>query len=141
MQPVIRICVLTVMTVLLGDWVTVSATDPVKQPKTIKPLKFPLTSEPHFRTSDRCFACHNGLLSPTGEDISSRDPYWQAGIRRETLDHPESKALIEDECSKCHMPMARYEAMLHGKEGTVFDHFPLNDYTELAADGVSRLSR
>ena len=43
---------------------------------------------------------------------SSRDPYWQAGIRRETLDHPESKALIEDECSKCHMPMARYEAIL-----------------------------
>jgi len=76
-----------------------------------------------FQTSDRCFACHNGLTTPQGEDISigfswrptmmanaALDPYWHAGVRRESLDHPESKALIEDECSKCHMPMARYQA-------------------------------
>src|SRR5437764_1280972 len=55
----------------------------------------------HFQTSDRCSACHNGLTTSTGEDISigfawraslmansSRDPYWQAGVRRETLEHP-----------------------------------------------------
>src|ERR1700760_1292966 len=57
-----------------------------------------------FRTSDRCVACHNGLTTSSGEDVSigfawrasimansSRDPYWQGSIRRETLDHPESK--------------------------------------------------
>ena len=38
---------------------------------------------------------------------SSRDPYWQASVRRETIDHPSKKAEIEDECSICHMPMAR----------------------------------
>ena len=35
---------------------------------------------------------------------SSRDPYWQGSVRRESMDHPASKAAIEDECSICHMP-------------------------------------
>src|SRR5712692_2602173 len=85
-----------------------------------------------FQTSDRCFACHNGLSTSAGEDISigfswrptmmansARDPYWQAGVRRESIDHAESKAAIEDECSKCHMPMARYQSKFEGKEGEV----------------------
>src|SRR5437667_6622063 len=68
----------------------------------------------HFQTSDRCMACHNNLVTPSGEDVSigiawratmmansARDPYWQAGVRRETLDHPEAAKLIEDECSIC----------------------------------------
>src|SRR5215470_15333842 len=80
---------------------------------------------PAFQTSDRCMACHNGLLTPSGEDVSigydwrasmmansSRDPYWLASVRRESIDHPESKADIEDECSDCHMPITRYEAHL-----------------------------
>src|SRR5438093_1321201 len=76
-----------------------------------------------FQTSDRCLACHNGLQTRSGEDVSigfdwrastmansSRDPYWQASVRREAIDHPAAQALIEDECSICHMPIARYEA-------------------------------
>ena len=86
-----------------------------------------------FQTSDRCFACHNGLSTSTGEDISiglswrptmmansARDPYWQAGVRRETIDHPGSKAAIEDECATCHMPMARYQSKYEGKDAEVF---------------------
>jgi hypothetical protein len=108
---------------------------------------------PHFQTSDRCVACHNGLSTRTGEDISiglswqptmmansGRDPYWQAGVRRETIDHPESGAAIEDECSICHMPMARFEAHLGNSEGTVFSHLgflPDVRGDRLAADGVS----
>ncbi len=108
---------------------------------------------PPFQTSDRCVACHNGLETKAGEDISigfawrptmmanaARDPYWHAGVRRETMDHPESRAAIEDECSVCHMPMARFEARLGGREGTVFNHltFLPNDHGDrLAADGVS----
>jgi hypothetical protein len=62
-------------------------------------------------------ACHNGLSAPDGEDVSigvawrasimanaSRDPYWQASVRRETLDHPAKKAEIETECALCHRP-------------------------------------
>jgi len=108
---------------------------------------------PEFRTSDRCIACHNGLLTASGEDISigfdwrastmansSRDPYWQASVRRESIDHSESRAAIEDECSICHMPITRYEARLRGQHGEVFSHLPFPaDEKEgrQAADGVS----
>ena len=108
---------------------------------------------PQFQTSDRCIACHNGLVAPSGEDVSigfdwrasmmansSRDPYWQASVRRESIDHPESKAAIEDECSICHMPITRLNAKLRGRHGEVFAHLPFAaDEKEgrQAADGVS----
>jgi hypothetical protein len=108
-------------------------------------------SGPHaaqFQTSDRCLACHNGMTTSTGEDFSigidwrasimansSRDPYWQASVRRESLDHPKSQADIEDECSVCHMPIVRYQAKDQGELGQVFAHLPLHERD--AADGVS----
>ena len=106
-----------------------------------------------FETSDRCIACHNGLSTSTGEDVSigvnwrasmmansSRDPYWQASVRRETMDHPKAAAAIEDECAVCHMPMSRYEAMVNDREAEVFAHLPFDSddpSARLAADGVS----
>ena len=107
-----------------------------------------------FTTSHSCLACHNGLTAPSGEDVSigfdwrasmmansARDPYWQASVRRETMDHPAAAAAIEDECSKCHMPMARYQASAAGGLGTVFEHLPIRSASTpqdlLAADGVS----
>jgi hypothetical protein len=106
-----------------------------------------------FQTSDRCFACHNTLSTSGGEDISfgtawratmmanaSRDPYWQAGVRRESIDHPEARAAIEGECSKCHMPMANVQSRFEGREGEVFAHlnFDSDDRMDkLAQDGVS----
>jgi hypothetical protein len=113
----------------------------------------PKSLTPQFQTSDRCMACHNGMQTASGEDVSigfdwrasmmansSRDPYWQASVRREAMDHPESKAEIEDECSVCHMPIVRYEAKLGGRKGEIFSHLPL-DLDEKdgrkAQDGVS----
>jgi hypothetical protein len=107
-----------------------------------------------FATSDQCLACHNGLRTPSGEDVSigaswrasmmansSRDPYWQAGVRREVLDHPAAAAAIQDECATCHMPMSRTEARLNGAEGDVFDHLPVTGEGDrsdrLAHDGVA----
>jgi hypothetical protein len=106
-----------------------------------------------FHTSDRCLACHNGLTTPEGKDVSigfdwrssimgnsARDPYWQASVRREDIDHPESKAEIEDGCADCHMPMARYEAKQKGKLGEVFAHLPFDKEPEKnasAEDGVT----
>jgi len=107
-----------------------------------------------FITSDRCIACHNNLKSPSGSDVSiglnwqssimansSRDPYWQAAVRRETLDHPKARAHIQDECAACHMPMARYQAHARGNMGAVFAIAPALAKTPpealLAADGVS----
>ena len=126
------------------------ASPPAAQEKPVSPHGEPVAL---FQTSDRCMACHNGLSTPSGEDISigfnwrasmmansSRDPYWQAGVRRESLDHPEARAVIEDECSICHMPMARYEAKARGREGEIFAHLPFDPgkpADRLAADGVS----
>ncbi|MGZ5468461.1 MAG: hypothetical protein ACXW2H_04895 [Candidatus Aminicenantales bacterium] len=107
-----------------------------------------------FIASDRCQACHNGLVTPRGEDVSigadwrasmmanaARDPYWQASIRRETLAHPTVAAAIEHECSACHMPMTRYQAKAGGGMGRVFANLPVisrpNPEAALANDGVS----
>ena len=107
-----------------------------------------------FQSADNCVACHNGLTTGSGEDVSigfawrasmmansSRDPYWQAAVRRETIDHPAAAARIEDECATCHMPMARARAKAAGREGEVFAHLPIGARSalddELAADGVS----
>jgi hypothetical protein len=108
---------------------------------------------PKFQTSDRCLACHNGMTTSSGKDFSiglewrasvmansSRDPYWQGSVRRETIDHPESKARIEDECSICHMPIPRYEAKLQGQLGEVFPHLPFSPdkkHNAQAEDGVT----
>ena len=118
----------------------------------------PARPNPHtgsvFRTSHDCMACHNGLTTPTGEDVSigsswrasmmansSRDPYWQASVRRETIDHPSRKEDIEDECSICHMPMSRADASAAGRRGRVCAHLPITRGGSLddalAADGVS----
>jgi hypothetical protein len=109
---------------------------------------------PLFQTADNCMACHNGLTTPSGEDVSigaswrasmmansSRDPYWQASARREVIDHPGKRREIEDECSICHMPMARTQAMASGRLGEIFAHLPVTESATpealLAADGVS----
>lgn len=107
-----------------------------------------------FSHSEDCVACHNNLVTPSGEDVSigvswrstmmanaARDPYWQAGVRRETIDHPMHSAAIQDECAECHMPMATQIARAAGGKGEVFSHLPIAHgeapLQRLAADGVS----
>jgi hypothetical protein len=110
-------------------------------------------AEGPFQTSDRCLACHNGLATPSGADVSigldwrpsamansARDPYWRAAVRREVLDHPGAQAAIEDECTICHMPQATHEARLRGAKGVAFAHLAAPPATPAAAaaqDGVS----
>jgi hypothetical protein len=109
--------------------------------------------QPAFRTSDRCFPCHNELTTPSGRDVSiglawrssimansARDPYWQASVRRETMDHPQAVPDIEDECSICHMPISRYQAKLQGDKGQVFAYLPFYadpKKSAFAEDGVT----
>jgi len=108
---------------------------------------------PVFRTSDRCVACHNGLTTSSGEDVSigfewrasimansSRDPYWQGSVRRESIDHPESTAAIENECSTCHMPAVHFRDRDEGRQTQVFVRLPLQKFPKgdrAAADGVT----
>ena len=114
----------------------------------------PTSGAVSFQTASECMACHNSLTTSGGEDVSigvswrasmmahsSRDPYWLAAVRRETIDHPKHAAAIEDECSICHMPMTTYPARAAGRLGRVFDHLASRDRggvpNAFAADGVS----
>lgn len=107
-----------------------------------------------FAHSRECMACHNGLVGPSGADVSigtawrgsmmansARDPYWQGTVRRETLNHPGATTAIEHECATCHMPMAHVTSRLDGAQGGVFAHLPIGggdgDLDDLAGDGVS----
>ena len=103
-------------------------------------------SQPWLREGGECMVCHEGLTTTAGEDVSfgslwrasimansARDPYWQASVRRELLDHAPAAEEIEDECSRCHMPMADERARAAGGHGRVFAS--LTD--PLAIDGVS----
>src|SRR5262245_16830127 len=108
-----------------------------------------------FTHSENCVACHNTLMAPSGEDVSigatwrstmmansARDPYWQAGVRREIMDHPTRSADIQNECAACHMPMAQKIAHGTGGKGEVFAHLPIaqrnaSALQRLASDGVS----
>ena len=107
-----------------------------------------------FTTSDRCIACHKGVSTPDGTDVSigfdwrasmmansARDPYFHAAVRREIIDHPTAAAEIEAECARCHMPMATVAATTEGLPPSVFANLPIGTadgpFADLAADGVS----
>lgn len=122
---------------------------------TSQPTAAASASEPLFVHSQDCVACHNNLTAATGEDVSigtswrstmmansARDPYWQAGVRRETIDHPSHGADIQDECAACHMPMAQRHARAANRKGEVFAFLPLARHADtqdgrLAADSIS----
>lgn len=132
--------------VLLGGLVAASAFVPARAPAG--------APAPLFSPSSNCLACHNGLITRAGEDVSigfawrasimanaARDPYWQAAVRREIVDHPQASATIQDECSACHMPMTRFQARAAGRAGEIFSHLgggPQKGGADpLAIDGVS----
>ncbi len=110
-----------------------------------------VSNSAEFQTSDRCVACHNGMVDSKGDDYSigsdwetslmansSRDPYWQASVRRETMDHGTAAAVIEDECSACHMPIPHYKFKQAGQFTPVLAHLPSGPHSDKEhADGVS----
>ena len=80
-----------------------------------------------FTPSENCVACHNNLITPTGEDVSigaswrstmmansGRDPYWQAGVRRETIDHPTHSAAIQEGQRHRAPEVCRRQHFVHG---------------------------
>ncbi len=106
-----------------------------------------------FSTSGACAVCHTNMTDEVDNDVStdrlwrssmmanaSRDPYWQASVRAEVLSHPDYQALIEDKCTTCHTPMARFTAFAAGGEGKLLDDGFVqaeNALHTLAIDGVS----
>jgi hypothetical protein len=159
MRPAARIlCSSPLLTIAAIAWVL--AVIVAQQPRAATPQvsmpPAPISghTDAMFLTSHDCLACHNGLTTPAGEDVSigvswrasmmansSRDPYWQTAVRRETIDHPSAAHEIEEECSICHMPMSRTKARSASQPSRIFAHLPIgagrSEDDRLAADGVS----
>lgn len=107
-----------------------------------------------FQPSANCAACHQGMKDTLGNDVSmytewqtsimanaTRDPYYLASVRMETLESPEFAEAIEEKCATCHAPMARFSndatggsTLLFGEQSILAKEHPLY---ELAIDGVS----
>jgi len=106
-----------------------------------------------FSGSGICASCHSALTDEAGNDVSNdahwrssmmansaKDPLWQAKISSEIARNPGVKEIIEDKCSRCHMGMARYQAVT---DGTVVEVLPpgfldrRHPLHEAAMDGVS----
>jgi hypothetical protein len=109
-----------------------------------------------FAPSRECVACHNNLVSASGEDVSigtswrgsimanaARDPYVLASVRRETIDHARHAGDIEHECATCHAPAAQKIAHAAGGKAQIFAHLASvaagtgTALDDLAVDGVS----
>jgi hypothetical protein len=71
---------------------------------------------------------------------SARDPYWQASFRAEVLANPDYQEVIEDKCTTCHTPMARFTSSTSDVMGKAFGDGFFNAGHELhilALDGIS----
>jgi hypothetical protein len=91
----------------------------------------PTFTSTHFSGSGNCSRCHNGLTDNQGRDVSivsnwsstmmansARDPLWKAKVRSEIARNPHLESVINEKCSKCHAPMANYEAKVDGTLAT-----------------------
>ncbi|GAB4575736.1 MAG: hypothetical protein Kow0077_28700 [Anaerolineae bacterium] len=125
---------------------------PAAEPVAAGPL--PAERAEFFSTSGVCAVCHANMTDEAGQNVSldsqwrssmmasaAIDPYWQAGVRNEVLMNPDYADFIQDKCTTCHMPMARFTAAMHdgqgvllGEEGFTNPDHPLHT---LAMDGIS----
>lgn len=91
------------------------------------------TSE-HFSGSSNCTQCHNGIKDSSGKDVSietdwsstmmansTRDPFWRAKVRSELNRNPQLTDVINDKCTRCHAPMANFEAKSSNETKGILD--------------------
>ncbi|MCK5353620.1 MAG: hypothetical protein KAJ63_00765, partial [Methyloprofundus sp.] len=113
----------------------------------------PSFSSEHFSGSANCQMCHDGLTDNTGKDVSivkawkstmmanaTRDPLWKAKVRTELNRTPALADVINSKCSKCHAPMAHFEATKDNAPIEILDSGftnANNAYHDRAMDGVS----
>jgi hypothetical protein len=125
----------------------------VLAPPPFKGLPLPTEREELFSSSGACAVCHTSMMDESDTDVSidtfwrstmmanaARDPYWQASVRGEVLSNPALQTVIEDKCSACHMPMARFTIATEGGAGQALDEGfgdAENELHILAMDGVS----
>lgn len=116
-------------------------------------LPLPIVANEFFATSGQCAVCHVNMKDEAANDVSldrqwrssmmansGRDPYWQAGVRNEVLVNPAYADFIQDKCTTCHMPMARFTESVYTRQGRLLDGGfadPQDALHTLAMDGVS----
>jgi hypothetical protein len=142
---------------LIACLVTTLRADAPRVTATPAPQRAPAPADvAMFAPARECVACHNNLLTRSGEDVSigvgwrgsimansARDPYVLASVRRELIDHAGRAADIEDECAACHAPAAHKIAHAAGGRGRIFAHVAAaaagqaSPLDAVAADGVS----
>jgi len=89
----------------------------------------------HFSGSSNCTMCHNNLTDSSGKDVSietdwsstmmansARDPFWRAKVRSELNRNPQLSSVINDKCTRCHAPMANFEAKTANEPIEVLDN-------------------
>ena len=110
------------------------------------------TSE-HFSGSDNCTMCHNNLSDNQGNDVSiekdwsatmmansTRDPFWKAKVRTELNRNPHLADVINDKCSRCHAPMANFEAKKNNEPIEILDSGFLNASNSRHDDAMNGVS-
>ncbi len=93
----------------------------------------------HFAGSNNCTMCHDNLSDNQGNDVgiikdwsatmmanSARDPFWKAKVRTELNRNPHLSDVINDKCSRCHAPMANFEAKKNNEPVQILDNGFLN---------------
>jgi len=113
----------------------------------------PSFTSTHFSGSANCTMCHNGLSDSSGNDVSietdwaatmmansARDPFWRAKVRSELNRNPHLADVINDKCTRCHAPMANFEAKKAGESMAILDGGfldPSHPRHDAALNGVS----
>ena len=106
-----------------------------------------------FSGSGVCAFCHSNLYDSAGNNVSidahwrstmmanaGKDPLWQAKISSEIQRNPRLQQVIEEKCSRCHMGIARYQAITDGTPVAILSPGfldPNNLLHAAAMDGVS----
>jgi hypothetical protein len=106
-----------------------------------------------FSGSGTCTLCHERLSDEAGADVSlttawrstmmahaAKDPVWQAKVSSEVARLPALKAVIEEKCVTCHMPMAKTQAEVEGQVVAAQDDGfldPAHPLHEAGIEGVS----
>jgi hypothetical protein len=125
--------------------------DPAPNPAQDTVLSVFTTAD--FSGSGTCTLCHERLSDEAGADVSlttawrstmmahaAKDPVWQAKVSSEVARLPALKAVIEEKCVTCHMPMAKTQAEVEGQVVAAQDDGfldPAHPLHEAGIEGVS----
>ena len=116
----------------------------------------PSFNSTHFSGSQNCASCHDGIFDTSTNpdtDVSivkawkstmmanaAIDPLYLAKVASEVKRNPAFKEVIEEKCSRCHMPMANVEAGFSNDPIAMFGDGFLNSdnpHYDAAKEGVS----